>query len=69
MLQQMSFSTKAPIWLKEGKLFLPTLPAFKDNKNNWCYCLDPNVYVSGGMNVNYDKEITCLCLFGNLMNA
>lgn len=32
MLQQMSFSTKAPIWLKEREVFHPTLPAFKDNK-------------------------------------
>lgn len=34
MLQQMSFSTKAPIWQKEGEIFLPTPFAFKENKNN-----------------------------------
>lgn len=34
MLQQISFSTKAPIWQKEGELFLPTPFAFKENKNN-----------------------------------
>ena len=59
MLQQMSLSTKAPIWQRGGKLFPPTPPAFKENKNNWWYCLGPNMYVSEGMNVATTKIQLC----------
>lgn len=57
MFQQVLFSTEAPIWLKGGKPSLLTPSAFKENKNNWWYCLCPNVYVTGGMNMCYNKKL------------